>query len=128
MSTPRILTTNYATYQRLGLAGGVAVSVTVPPWFKGPTCPALVPPPDLVKEYRGREVTAVEYEALYLAKRLNLLDPGRVAEELVELAAPYEPILLCWCGRRKFCHRRVIREWFDRAGIRCEEVNVDARG
>jgi len=117
-----IRTSNYATYQRLGLAGGVAVSVTVPHWFKGPTCPALVPPPDLVKEYRGREVTAVQYKALYLGRRLNLLNPERVVEELVNLAAPYEPILLCWCGRRKFCHRHVIRAWLQAAGFECGEV------
>jgi uncharacterized protein YeaO (DUF488 family) len=83
-----------------------------------------VPPPWLVKAYQAGEVTAVEYVTHYDQERLRLLDPGRVAEDLLTLAAPHEPVLLCWCRPDEFCHRHVISAWLRRAGIQCVELKL----
>lgn len=113
-------TSNYATAGKD--PGAVSISVTAPWWFRGPTYPALVPPPKLVRAFRAGEVTAVEYVTHYDIERLRLLDPGHVAEDLIELAAPHEPVLLCWCAPWRFCHRHVVRTWFRAAGIECDEM------
>jgi len=113
-------TSNYAAAGKNPAA--ISISVTAPAWFRGPTYPALVPPPKLVRAYKAGEITEVEYVTRYDMERLSLLDPGRVVDDLLELAAPYAPVLLCWCGRREFCHRHVVRAWLRAAGIECEEV------
>ena len=124
--TLNIKTSNYA---RAGKnAGAVAISVTVPDGrrgtfkFTGPTYPALVPPPCLVKAYKAGEITTVEYVTRYDHERLSLLDPNRVVDDLLTLAAPHAPVLLCWCGRNEFCHRNIVSAWLRAAGIRCEEL------
>jgi len=115
-----IKTSNFA---RAGKdAGAIAISVTAPAWFAGPTYPGLVPPPRLVREYRAGVVTAVEYATHYDLERLRLLDPGRVVDDLLELAAPHVPTLLCWCGRDAFCHRNIVAAWLRQAGVRCAEL------
>jgi hypothetical protein len=116
-------TSNYTTAGKD--PGAVSISVTAPAWFAGPTYPALVPPPKLVRAYKAGEVTEVEYVTWYDMERLRLLDAGRVADDLRELAAPHEPILLCWCGRDAFCHRRLVAAWIEKnLGIVVPEMEV----
>ena len=118
-----ILNIKTSNYARAGkLPGAVSISVTAPWWFRGPTYPALVPPPKLVRAHKDGEITNVEYVTRYDVERLSLLDPGRVVEDLLELAAPHVPVLLCWCAAAAFCHRILIRNWFQAAGVECEEV------
>jgi hypothetical protein len=61
-------------------------------------------------------VTYERYCELYGAI-LDKLDPRRIYAELVELAAPGEPVLLCWevppfSIPHNWCHRRLLADWF----------------
>jgi hypothetical protein len=56
------------------------------------------------------------YRELYFAQ-LAKLDPQRVHDELHNLAAGAEPVLLCWekppFTPNNFCHRRMVATWFE---------------
>jgi hypothetical protein len=75
-------------------------------------CIALAPSWALVK---------VEDEALFRKlfheQALSKLDPKAVYDELGQ-----DAVLLCWEAPGKFCHRRVVAEWFEAAlGIMVNE-------
>lgn len=64
-----------------------------------------------------------EYVSLY-RQQLNSLDPHRVWDELHQLAAGAEPVLLCWEKPGENCHRRLVAEWFERMlGYEVPELN-----
>jgi hypothetical protein len=60
----------------------------------------------------------VDYPEYYwrYRKQLEKLDPERVREELEALAAPHEPVLLCWekppLHTDNWCHRSIVARWF----------------
>jgi hypothetical protein len=73
-------------------------------------------------------VSKPEYEKLYFGQ-LALLDVGRVVEDLVRLAGPAEPVLLCWerkadCASGKtWCHRHMVSKWLrEQLGTEVEEL------
>jgi len=66
------------------------------------------------------------YEQRFAAQ-LAALDPRAVYDELVALAAPDEPVLLCWekppFSDANWCHRRLVAAWLEcELGVRIEEV------
>jgi hypothetical protein len=66
----------------------------------------------------GEWFHSVNYSEYYERYRTQLdkLDPERVLEELMALAAPHEPVLLCWekppLHRDNWCHRAIVARWF----------------
>ncbi|MBA2592952.1 MAG: DUF488 family protein [Gammaproteobacteria bacterium] len=67
-----------------------------------------------------------EYRTEYF-KILSDLDPAQVAEDLAALAAPHEPILLCWerppLTEKNWCHRTMVAQWLERSlGMRVPEI------
>ena len=60
----------------------------------------------------------VDYPEYYerYRKQLDKLDPMRVLEELKALAAPHDPVLLCWekppLHADNWCHRSIVARWF----------------
>ena len=96
----------------------VSIALKSPEWFKGREYPALAPRLDMLpmeeEEYRR------EYQAI-----LDRLDPRQVYEDL----GP-ESILLCWEPPGRFCHRRLVAEWLEKAlGVQIPELpqNYDQR-
>ncbi len=64
------------------------------------------------------------YCELY-AEQLSRLDLARVWEDLHDLVAPHEPVLLCWerLDRDDQCHRRLVADWFERGlGVVVPEI------
>ena len=63
-----------------------------------------------------KSVSEAEYRKRY-AKQLGALDARATYDDLVELAAGEEPVLLCWerkadlAAGKVFCHRRIVAEW-----------------
>ena len=60
-----------------------------------------------------KSVTQGEYVDKYFNEILLKLDPQKVWDELNELAEGGEPILLCYESPNKFCHRRLVAQWFE---------------
>ncbi len=103
-----IRTGYYARHAKLPNA--VAISVGVPPWFRGRHYPALAPDRAWLK------LSPEEYTPLYQA-RLAALDAHQVAADLEGC------VLLCWEKPGEFCHRRLVAEWIEReTGIVVEEA------
>lgn len=101
-----------------------AVSIArKPPWyFHGRKYRPLFPPEDLLKDYRDRLVSRRDYQDRYFCEVLGPLDAERVVKEINALAAPAEPVLLCWEYPQDadfFCHRRIVAAWLE------GKLNVD---
>ena len=94
-----------STFARSGKdPNAVAISLGTR-FFTGRRYRPLAPPRELIK---------IEDEALfrklYHERVLSGLDPATVYRELGE-----DAILLCWEAPGKFCHRRVVAEWLEKA-------------
>jgi hypothetical protein len=66
----------------------------------------LCPPWDLVKNFRDGKINQEQYIEVY-HNILYSLNAIQVYGELKDNA-----ILLCWEKPGKFCHRRLVSEWF----------------
>ena len=102
-------TASYYTYTGPGRIG---ISVGSP---RG--CPAgyrmyraLAPRRDMLKLERK------VYRKIFFDDILARLDPEKVVADLTALAAPHEPILLCFerppFTATNWCHRRMVANWF----------------
>ena len=72
---------------------------------------------DLLGPYKRGEIDDAEYTKRYL----GILERNRkkVLEEFRNLVEKYpnrSVVLLCWCGKGKFCHRRLLAEWLEKNG------------
>lgn len=102
-----------------GLPGRISIARWAPKGFKElPKFSALAPGSWF--KTADRET----YKRLY-AEQLAGLNPGSTWDTLHELAGRHEPILLCWEPPGRFCHRRLVAEWFA-AALRVE-VHEHAR-
>jgi hypothetical protein len=69
-------------------------------------------------------VDRAEYERRF-THQLSLLNAVYVADQLIKMAHPYEPILLCWERKSQiehgtaWCHRDLVAAWFKR------EIDLD---
>ena len=64
----------------------------------------LIPPKQLVLDYKSNKISVQEYTRIY-KEQLNNLDPFKVYDEL------FNAILLCWEKPGRFCHRRLVADW-----------------
>ena len=106
MSERIIKFSNFATAGRL--KNTVAISRTVPRWYKGDRDIALAPPLDIFKAYKESgdiERFMIEYyEYIY-----DTFDIVETAELCIG------KIFLCWCPRGEFCHRQLLAKIFEKA-------------
>jgi len=91
----------------------VAISRGTPTNYSGRVYMPLAPPWELINLYKINEDEEI-YRNHYQHLILNNLDPLMTYKELGE-----DAILLCWEGRNKFCHRRIVADWFER------ELNIE---
>lgn len=72
------------------------------------------------KKKISEEKFIIEYNNM-----LNDLNSKNVLEHLNFLTGGVEPILMCKCGKTKFCHRHLVAEWLEReSGIIIQELNL----
>lgn len=95
----------------------LGISIGLPPWVKGVGIfPILSPPPRLVREYKEGNIDEEQYTKIYNRLVLSKLNCEEVASEL------QNSVLLCYESPIKFCHRHLVRKWFQKHGFPCEEV------
>lgn len=96
----------------------VRISLSVPPGVK-PDGQWLSVAPDwegLLKPYKEGLISDFEYTRRYLA----YLDGNRekITEEFRQITAEHGTVvLLCWCGKGRFCHRRILADWLRQQGF-----------
>lgn len=106
-------TSYFSKYKKVN---GVSIAVGAPNWFKGEIYPDLFPTWELVNNYK---VTGDEevYTKAYHEKILSKLNPEKVYDDL------QGKVVLCWEGKGKFCHRRIVAKWLeDNLGVEIEEA------
>lgn len=76
----------------------------------------LIPPKQLVLDYKSGKINKHEYTKIY-QKQLNNLDPCKVYEDLKD------SIILCWEPPWRFCHRNLIAKWLNNSlGLNIKEL------
>jgi hypothetical protein len=117
-----------ASHSLYRAAGGIVISRGYPRFREAgiPTYRALFPKADML-----RMEDEAAYRTRYFDEVLAPLDPQRTWDELHALAAPHEPVLLCFEDLRKpglWCHRRLVAEWLERAlGVEVAEAALPVR-
>lgn len=121
-----IYTSNYSTASKLkGNPYFVRISVTQPSWTQThDSVPTLFPDAQMLWGYKDGRVTDQEYTRRY---RIQLeRNWEQIASEMKRLAARAQGrpiVLLCWCGKGRFCHRRLFAEWWkEQTGEEIKEI------
>ena len=94
---------------------GVSVANSVPKGTEYEVCEELKPDWEMVKSYKDGLISWKEFRKAYI-KRLKALDVKEFYNRL------NGKVLLCWEKPGNHCHRDIIREWFNRNGYACEEL------
>lgn len=98
-----------SSFSKSGRAvNAVSIARSAPADFRGPSFRPLAPSYELLQHYRLGHISIAEYTDRYV-EQLSHLDARRVFDLLGE-----DAILLCWEGASRFCHRRLVAEWFER--------------
>lgn len=71
--------------------------------------PEFAPTNDLIKKYRGKEISWEEYEIGYL----NLLDTRKISQK-INVEEFHQNCLLCSEQTPTNCHRRILAEYFQK--------------
>jgi len=71
--------------------------------------PEFAPTNDLIKKYRGKEISWEEYEIGYL----NLLDTRKISQK-IKIEEFHQNCLLCSEHTPTNCHRRILAEYFQK--------------
>lgn len=98
---------------------GVSVANKTPDWVNCDKCKELMPPWGTVKAYKEGFITWKEFRKTYI-NHLKKLDVGEFYRRL------NGKVLLCWETADKHCHRHILKEWFNRNGYACEELESDS--
>lgn len=83
----------------------ISVSLGVPSGFAGGLLRELNPSPSLLNAYKSGKITDEEYETIYRNETLSKLDRQEIYTKLKG------KVILCYCGKDKFCHRHIIIKW-----------------
>lgn len=97
---------------------GVSVANSKPKAIDCDICNELKPDWRLVESYKNGNITWKEFRKSYI-KKLKKLDVNEFYRMLDG------KVLLCWENPKHHCHRDILREWFNRNGYVCEELEPD---
>ena len=97
-----------------------------PEWYNGNQFKLLAPTWEILSAYKAKEIDDVEYTKLYHEKVLGKLDP-KLTMDLIIKAHSDDVTLLCYESPGKFCHRRLVAEWFEKSLLVSvpERINYD---
>ena len=99
----------------------VAITVSKPKWFTGKHYSKLAPPKLLVQSYKNGEINQDEYTELYNEFVLDKLDPINTYKEIVDTFGN-DATLLCYERSTDFCHRHLVRDWFNNTRFNVKEL------
>lgn len=83
----------------------VAISISIPDGFDGIILRELNPTQQLLYDYKNGLCDEHEYEERYYNNILSRLDAKSIYEKVKG------KVLLCYCGKDKFCHRKLVLKW-----------------
>lgn len=108
------------------MPGAISIALSHPRGYEGLEYKPLAPPRHLLTSYKNGEVDWNKYREMYDILVLAGLDAGKTHDAIMDMVPPgVEPILCCWEGPGKNCHRRLVAEWFEaKMGIAIPEMEV----
>lgn len=83
----------------------IAISIGIPDNFDGEILRELNPPQQLLFDYKNGLCDEQEYTERYYSSVLNRLDPLEIYNKVKG------KVILCYCGKDSFCHRRIVLNW-----------------
>lgn len=98
----------------------ISIAGKAPAWYNGLQYKQLAPKYSFFREWKktGNNDHYIEH---YRDEVLSDFDPHIVESELHIEANSEFIALVCYEKPSDFCHRHLVAEWFNKAGIRCEE-------
>ena len=109
-------------------AGLVSIAGKTPDWFIGAKFKILAPHYDWWIEwhnmFKGRFESRESkkwYTSKYASTVLKHLDVRDIAQKLKSLVDYKTVFLLCYETPEKFCHRHLVSDWMNNAGVDCRE-------
>lgn len=79
-----------SSFNKFKGSNGIAISRSIPKWYKGERCLALAPSWNLLNDYKSYKITEKEYEIRFYGEVLSKLDKDKAREVLDD------KVLLCW--------------------------------
>ena len=107
----------------------VSIAGKTPDWFDGKRLPELMPKLEWWKEWNDNykdkqpDCGVDFYTEKYYETVLSQTDPESIASRLKCMADGKDVCLLCYETPANFCHRQLVAEWLNNAGIACIEWN-----
>lgn len=98
----------------------VAICAGVPKFWTRLTYKKLAPTFSILMKWKNTKNNNL-YIQEYVKSILGILNPNNVIKELKELTQSEDIVLICYETSGCFCHRNLVREWFNSNGIKCEE-------
>lgn len=85
----------------------VSISIGIPDNFNGEIMRELNPPKQLLYDYKNGLCNEDEYTERYMSNVLSKLNPLDIYNKIKG------KVILCYCGRDSFCHRRLVLKWLE---------------
>ncbi|TFH08233.1 MAG: hypothetical protein E4H14_06820 [Candidatus Thorarchaeota archaeon] len=100
----------------------IAISAKAPQFYRGKFYSPLAPTWDLLRAYKSGEIDERGYTEWYLRLLIKdrKLTPEKVVDDLKDGS-----IMLCYEGPGKFCHRHIVAEWLETAGVTVTEITPE---
>ena len=84
-----------------------AISIGIPDGFNGQIIRELNPSEKLLMDYKNNRCSDEEYIDRYKSDVLDKLNPVDIYNKVKG------KVMLCYCGKDKFCHRKLVIEWLE---------------
>lgn len=112
----------------------MSIAGKTPDWFTGHKLAALAPHWSWWKEWHDTFKDDLEsaestawYEHKYVTTVLDNLVPENFISEVMSLSEGHPVFLLCYETPEKFCHRHIVANWLNAAGVSCVEWKAPAK-
>lgn len=100
----------------------VAISRGIPDFCKDiDRMDSFMPSFQTLIDYKYKKINEKEYTRQYMRDVLYYLNPEEVYHDFEVRYGGKDVILLCYESSEKFCHRHIISDWFNNAGITVKE-------
>lgn len=107
-------------YEEEGLTP-IAISGTVPSFFKGAAWKWLAPKWQSFAEWKNGEMDNFQYSEKYIEEVLEKLDKEELRELILSVK---DPVFICYEKSGDFCHRHILADWLeDKLGLVVEEYD-----
>lgn len=101
----------------------ISISRTVPDGLKIASLIGYAPSEDLLWWWKKSNQTKedIEHYTEEYNKQLSRFNAQECANLLHRMYDNKDIVLLCWEAPDKFCHRHLLRKWFNKNGVECIE-------